>query len=357
MVSKPTFKRPIILNALFLDKIGKQSGTYFMATSIIRELIKINSNYMVLTTEEFDWASGRTIQSKPFPKKLRFLVESYYRNRFKKNTWLHFDYFLPVQFLNSKGSDAVVIHDLLPLDMINSVSKLKKIWFWVQIYRAVLKSDSVITISDFSKRRIEHHFSKITSNINVIPNPIDLLRFNTKSLQESRNTEIKYFSTISAPWPHKNLNTLLSAFHEIWIETKIQLFVCGARESRIEKQHYQNSESVKFLGFVPDSELARIIKHSEAFIAPSLYEGFGMTVYEALALGKFVLASDLDVYPQHPNLVRVGHPENAESWKIEMREFLTTQRSISQFSLEGLHPSTIAAKYDQLLRSLDAKNF
>ena len=354
MVSKPTITRPIILNALFLDKIGKQSGTYFMATSIIRELLIINSTYMVLTTEAYDWASGRTIQSKPFPKKLRFLVESYYRNRFKKNTWLHFDYFLPIQFLRSKGKDAVVIHDLLPLDMMNSVSKLKKIWFWVQINRAVLKSDSVITISDFSKRRIEHYFSKITSNLNVIPNPIDLDRFNTESLQEPRNSKIKYFSTISAPWPHKNLNTLLSAFQEIWMETKIQLYVCGARESHMENQ---NSESVKFLGFVPDSELARIIKNSEAFIAPSLYEGFGMTVYEALALGKFVLASDLDVYRQHPNLIRVGNPENAKSWSLEIRQFLTTQRSISQFSLDELDPRAIAVKYDQLLRSLDAKNF
>ena len=59
MVSKPTFKRPIILNALFLDKIGKQSGTYFMATSIIRELnekglIHLYAGYYHLKTGKVD---------------------------------------------------------------------------------------------------------------------------------------------------------------------------------------------------------------------------------------------------------------------------------------------------------------
>ena len=353
MVSKSTNERPIILNGLFLDKIGKQSGTYFMATSIIRELLRINSAYLVLTTEEYDWASGRTIQTKRFPKKLRFVVESFYRNRFKRNTWLHFDYFLPLQILPSKGRDVVVIHDLLPLDIKNSVSKIKKIWFWLQVNRTIAKSDSVIAISDFTQQRIKYHFATITCDLHVIPNPIDLGRFQTEYTQEASSTKIKYFSTISAPWPHKNLNTLISAFDVIWPKTKVQLYVCGARDQYI---GIKNSEAVKYFGFVSDLELANIIKNSEAFIAPSLYEGFGMTVYEALALGKFVLASDLNVYVQHPNILRVENPAKVRSWTREIIKFLSVQRHLSDFSLDELRPKTVAMKYDYVLRAIDAKN-
>jgi glycosyltransferase involved in cell wall biosynthesis len=357
MVTKHSINRPIILNGLFLDKIGKQSGTYFMAISIIRQLLEMNTSYMLITTEEFDWASGRTIQVKPFPKKLRFVVESYYRNKLKRNTWLHFDYFLPFQLPKSKGKDVVIIHDLLPLDVINSVPKLKKIWFRLQVQRAILMSDSIITISNFSKQRIEHHFSKINSNLTVISNPVDLDRFNAEVQQEPKGEKVRYFSTISAPWPHKNLNTILCAFQEIWMETEIQLYVCGARESEIANKDYLNHESVKFLGFVSNSELAKIIKNSEAFIAPSLYEGFGMTVYEALALGKFVLASDLEVYRQHPLLIRVGNPENEESWSHAIKKFLKMKKNIIKFDFDEFHPYVIATQYDELIKGVDAKNF
>jgi glycosyltransferase involved in cell wall biosynthesis len=113
---------------------------------------------------------------------------------------------------------------------------------------------------------------------------------------------------------------------------------------------------VKYFGFVSDLELANIIKNSEAFIAPSLYEGFGMTVYEALALGKFVLASDLNVYVQHPNILRVENPAKVRSWTREIIKFLSVQRHLSDFSLDELRPKTVAMKYDYVLRALDAKN-
>lgn len=357
MVSKQRSHRPIILNGLFLDKIGRQSGTYFMAISLIRELLEINTSYMLLTTEEFDWASGRTIQARNFPKKLRFVVESYYRNKLRRNTWLHFDYFLPFQLLKSKGKDVVIIHDVLPLDVKNSVSKLKKIWFRLQVQRAIFMSDSIITISNFSRQRIEHHFSIINSKLTVIANPVDLDRLKTEDKQELISQNVRYFSTISAPWPHKNLNTLISAFQEIWKETQIQIYVCGARESQIENKENLNFESVKFLGFVSNSELAKIINNSEAFIAPSLYEGFGMTVYEALALGKFVLASDLEVYRQHPNLIRVGNPENKESWSQAIKQFLKLNKNLIKFDFDEFNPHVIATQYDDLIKGVDAKNY
>ena len=352
MISESIENDRIILNALFLDKLGKQSGTYFMAISVIQELFKIDERYMILSTENFIWAAEKTIRVKPFPKKFRFIVESIYRMKFKENTWLHFDYFLPYQGLGKNGKDIVIIHDVLPLDVKNSVSKLKKNWFKSQVHRTIAKSQAVVTISDFSRDRILTYFPNSISKVKVIPNPINMSRFESSQKMNEYNSEDKYLCTVSSVWPHKNLDTIIAAFKEIYNKKKVKLYVCGAR-SNMNKIN-QSQDCVKFLGFVSDLQLATIIKNSEAFVAPSLYEGFGMTVYEALGLGKFVLASDLAVYKSHPNLIRVSSPEDVKSWSSSIQKFLDIEYTHIPFSMEDFHPKVVAIKYHNIIREVDA---
>ena len=351
MFSKPKNDTPIVLNGLFLDEEGKQSGAYFMAITVIKELLILDSRYRLITTQDFDWARGRSIYVPKFKKVLRFFVETYYRNIYKDFTWVHFDYFLPYRLLGRRHVDLVVIHDLLPLDIPKSVSKYKLKWFSHQVRRSISRSYLVITISNFCKSRFAYHYPGFVDKIVVISNPVDLLRFNNKNLDPSNFGNTPYFLTVSAPWPHKNLQTLVKAVEASYAVNAIPLFICGTRSKLL--SNLNESEAVRFLGYLSDAELANAITNACLIMVPSLYEGFGMTVYEGLALGQYVLASDLEVYGSLPNLIRVQNPHLSHSWLDAIENFLGNPPVKESVDLSDFEPRLIAEKYDEVIKKSD----
>lgn len=350
MISLPRSDTAIILNGLFIDEVGKQSGTYFMAISVIQELLKIDKRYKLITTEKFEWAADRSIVVPKFRKRYRFFFESLYRNVYRQSVWLHFDYFLPYQIPGSKKKNVVIIHDLLPLDIPKAVPVLKAKWFRHQVKRALRKSDAVVTISEFCRKRFHVHFPALSNNITVIPNPISIDRFATLPGIKNKNREGDFFITISAPWPHKNLRTLIKAVEQTFDEKGIPLFICGTRSKLF--VDLKESEAFRFLGFLSDDELGRAISNAKLLIAPSLYEGFGMTVYEGLAMGKFVLASDLEVYDNLPNLIKVKDPEFSGSWESAITGFLDNPPEKLHLNINHLHPKNIAEKYNEIIQKI-----
>ena len=345
--------RRTILNGLFLDKIGKQSGTYFMAVTIIRELLSKDPNYLLITTEKFSWATNQTILVRHFNKRFRFLAESIYRNIYRKAIWLNFDYFLPYQFGGKNRIDIVVVHDLLPLDVPEAVSRLKRNWFRMQVIRSLKLSAAVITISDFCENRINYHFPEYSNRIHVISNPVDINRFRIKQEEVPNENIEKYFVTIAAPWPHKNLSTIFSAFEVLYQRFNTPLYVIGTRFNRSAQNG--DSDAVKYLGFLSDEDLGQVILHSQAVVAPSLYEGFGMTIYEGLGLGKFVIASNLSVYIETSNLIRVEDPRSYLSWVQVLESFLEARPDLQHFDLQDFSPSVVANTYHNLISETNAK--
>ena len=346
--SKTRDASTVILNGLFLDEVGLQSGTYFMSISVIKELLNLDKRYRIITTEEFDWAKDRSIKVPKFKKKYRFFFESFYRNIHNNSMWLHFDYFLPYQMLGMTRNNIVIIHDLLPLDIPGAVPFLKAKWFRYQVKRTLSKCESVITISEFCKKRFEVHFPGLSHKISVIPNPIDTDRFISSKAASEELTKMTYFITVAAPWPHKNLQTVIDAVEDTFQEKGIPLYICGTRSKQF--LGMKKSDSFRFLGFLSDEELGAVIANAKLMIAPSLYEGFGMTVYEGLALGKFVMASDLEVYGDLPNLIKVKKAHSKESWKVAIDSFLANPPTKQLSNISYLRPNVIAEKYNEIIK-------
>lgn len=94
-------------------------------------------------------------------------------------------------------------------------------------------------------------------------------------------------------WPHKNHEMLLVAFQEARrsrIPREIKLVLTGAPSARMDElkqtvQAFGLAEHVCFLGFVPDDDFQAILRGAIGLVFPSLYEGFGMPVIEAMAAG------------------------------------------------------------------------
>jgi glycosyltransferase involved in cell wall biosynthesis len=108
----------------------------------------------------------------------------------------------------------------------------------------------------------------------------------------------KYFLYVGNAYPHKNLDLLLHALSEV---TDAKLILVGKddyfykrlRESDIAKQF---GTRIVFKTDVSDSELRDLYEHAQAFVFPSLMEGFGLPALEALANNCPVIVSDIPVF-------------------------------------------------------------
>ena len=115
-----------------------------------------------------------------------------------------------------------------------------------------------------------------------------------------------YFIYPANFWPHKNHDRLLTAFDTATrsgLSESIKLVCTGAPGSRqtdprdLAKSHGLDGR-ICFPGYLPDSELATLMAHATGLIFPSLYEGFGLPIIEAMAVGVPVACSHGTALPK-----------------------------------------------------------
>lgn len=116
-----------------------------------------------------------------------------------------------------------------------------------------------------------------------------------------------YFLSLHSLAPHKNMEHLISCFKQVVSQEKKQdlhLVICGGNQdavvSMIKDNQLTNTdlEFIHFAGFIDDNDLAAIYSGAIGFIFPSLYEGFGLPVLEAMQCGCPVISSNTSSLPE-----------------------------------------------------------
>jgi glycosyltransferase involved in cell wall biosynthesis len=157
-----------------------------------------------------------------------------------------------------------------------------------------------------------------------------------------------YIFTAASFEPRKNLETLLNAFALVRAHRpELQLVIAGAA-SEI------TAEGVRLLGYVPDVELPRLYRGAEAFVFPSLFEGFGIPVVEAMACGTPTVVSS------HPSLdeasggvaIRV-EPSSPEAIAVGIEQALTGGPASIAQGLEHARRFTWRACGEAMLRGYE----
>lgn len=170
--------------------------------------------------------------------------------------------------------------------------------------RSAERSDHILTISEFSKREIMELLSVPEERISVVPcapsisgRPSDLSRFAEKF--KLRKPYLLYVGTIE---PRKNLVRLLKAFANLKQEQKIphQLVLAGGKGWANEEiyQAASAAEDVVFTGYLSEGKKNALYENAEAFVFPSLYEGFGIPPLEAMTFGCPVVCADAASLPE-----------------------------------------------------------
>ena len=186
-----------------------------------------------------------------------------------------------------------------------------RVYVGVMTPRALQKSARVLTVTEAARQAILETFDCEAGKIVVTPNGVDEIFF-----ADGPRAEGRYFLFVGNDKPHKNMERLVEAFRRASPETpEVRLVLVGGAFER-----YRDVPGVVTPGFVGVGELAALYRGAIALVMPSLEEGFGLPVAEAMAAGTPVIASDIPALRE----VTGGHafhvdPQSADAIADAMR--------------------------------------
>ena len=199
----------------------------------------------------------------------------------------------------------VTIHDATFADTPECFSRPFAAWYRFLIPRLARRVRRVLTVSEFSRRRLAELTGLDERDIDVIPNGVDP-RFAPPSpdavaLARARfDLPGPYVLTLGSIEPRKNLATLLTAWSRVADRrTDLTLAVAGAANAIFGRVGIDPASlpRVKLLGYVDDAALPALYGGCETFVFPSVYEGFGLPPLEAMACGAAVVCSNATALP------------------------------------------------------------
>lgn len=205
------------------------------------------------------------------------------------------------------------VHDLVPLSFPGLTPWRYRLAFRLLIAGALRRADRIIAISEATRRELLARFRIPPAKTVVIPLAADE-RFRPleepalrRALRERYGLPEEYLLFVGLLEPKKNLGALLQALallrREGSVPAELQLLVVGATgwdTAGLPRKGRQLGleGAVRFLGPVPESDLPGLYSLALGFVFPSLWEGFGLPVLEAMASGTPVVASRRGALPE-----------------------------------------------------------
>ncbi len=155
----------------------------------------------------------------------------------------------------------------------------------------------VLTPSTFSKQEIIKYGIAHEENINVIPGGVGSIF--TRNL--SRRLDYPYVLTVGSIDPRKNISKLIASWDRIPVNVKDgrRLVIAGRKANCYPSENFgEIPADINFTGYIADMDLPSLYSGADAFVFPSLYEGFGLPPLEAMACGCPVIVSNVSSLPE-----------------------------------------------------------
>lgn len=203
----------------------------------------------------------------------------------------------------------LTVHDLI-YKLFPSYHKRLNYWYLnVAMPLFCRRASAIIAVSEATKQDIVRYYGIDPGKIHVVyeaaaghfrpPAAEDVAR--VRSRYDLPERFLIHLSTIE---PRKNLDRLLNALQIVRRDfPDLQLVLAGARGwlyadffARVEREGLE--DIVRALGWVPDQDLPAVLAAADLAVQPSLYEGFGLPILEAMATGQVVAASNSSSHPE-----------------------------------------------------------
>ncbi len=226
-------------------------------------------------------------------------------------------------------------------------------WYKEPWYRNVplyvKRADGIIAVSKYVKASLMRYYKIPQEKICVVYPGVreEFIRIKDKTklnnFSERFNIPSRYILTVATSVERKNLKRVLESYCRIKkLNQELKLIIVGNKESiqiplisEIEKMDLKNE--VYFPGYIAPADLVYFYNLAEVFIFPSLYEGFGLPVLEAMACGCPVITSNISALPEVVGDAAIlVNPYSVEEISAAMEKVLTNKTLKLELAEKGL---------------------
>lgn len=249
----------------------------------------------------------------------------------------------------------ITLHDVIPITMPETVGPYYRKMFIDHIPNILERTDAIITVSEFSKIDICRELEINPKMVNVtklaaedIYMPMDK---NSARLfiRKKYGIEKDFFLYVGGFNPRKNIPSLLMAY--AFIKNKLHkpynVVILGkpgpAYDSLIKLcKNLRITKDCIFTGYIPVSDMPYFYNAAEIFVYPSLYEGFGLPLVEAMACGTPVVTSDVTSIPEVVGdaAIKVS-PKDYESIGESLLHLLEDENLYKEMSKKALERASL----------------
>ncbi len=348
----------IAINAILFHSKPRGVGNYF--NTLMSELLKKedDNEYYVFYGPWMNEYSFTKLQS----PKLHLICLNIPRGKILRNLYLLL--FFPfkvkkykVDFLHNIDTTPVIfkttkiistIHDLAEFVQREKYGKIQGMARRMYVKLQAKKSDSIITVSEYSKKMI-HQILKINEDrIFVVYNSF------SKNISKPSN-KVNMFLSVGEIERSKNFGTLIKAFDK-FNNKDYKLTIVGREGNDYQevlqaKNNALNKDNINLLGYVSGEELKNLYATSKVFVFPSKFEGFGIPLIEAMAYSLPVICSNASCLPEVGGDAPIYFdPNNVDELKEKMEQVINDHSLMEEMikkgykQLENFKPELSAAK-------------
>ncbi len=262
----------------------------------------------------------------------------------------------------------VSVHDISFLEHPEYFPWMRTVQLRITVDRTIRSAVRVITPSEFSRRAIAKAYGLDDSKIAAVPIAVSsafhpISRDLALSRVQSRfGIGTPFLLTVGDLQPRKNQIGLIRAF-EALIKSHPnllhQLVIVGQKtwySDHVMKAARASgvANRIHFTEFVTDTELVQLYNACELFVFPSLYEGFGLPILEAMACGRAVACSNSSAMPEVANAAAIlFDPESTEQMTRAIRDIILDSELRGRMERLGHHRASLFTWERTARRTLD----
>jgi len=207
--------------------------------------------------------------------------------------------------LSKKIKHLQTIHDLSFEFLPECFTWKQRLWHWtLNPRRQCKRADIIVTPSENTKRDIVAKFQISNFKFQILRPGLKILNkdeSDTEKTKNNYNLPDKYILYLGTLEPRKNIESIIQAYNISDLRTKnCELLVVGSRGWKHKKliKLIQEMPGVEYLEYVNEDKKKELYKKAALFVFPSLYEGFGLPVLEAMSYNLPVITSNRSSLPE-----------------------------------------------------------